>query len=181
MRCYDIGSSTGTLLLKLSSEHLDTTQFCGIEPQEEMNRVALNKLSERQNIDLINDDIFTVELGKSNLVILYYTLHFIHPMIRQEVLNKIYESLNWGGALILFEKVRAPDARFQDISSNLYTQYKLEKGYTGEEIINKTMSLNGILEPFSTNGNIDMLKRAGFVDINSILKYVCFEGFLCIK
>jgi tRNA (cmo5U34)-methyltransferase len=26
-----------------------------------------------------------------------------------------------------------------------------------------------------------MLKRAGFVDVMSIMKYVCFEGFLAIK
>jgi tRNA (cmo5U34)-methyltransferase len=35
--------------------------------------------------------------------------------------------------------------------------------------------------PFSTQGNIDLMKRAGFVDIMSILKYVNFEGFLAIK
>jgi tRNA (cmo5U34)-methyltransferase len=38
-----------------------------------------------------------------------------------------------------------------------------------------------VLEPFSTQGNLDMLKRAGFVDVMTIMKYVCFEGFLAIK
>jgi tRNA (cmo5U34)-methyltransferase len=37
------------------------------------------------------------------------------------------------------------------------------------------------MEPFSSQGNIDMLKRAGFVDIVTVQKYVCFEGFLAIK
>jgi len=28
---------------------------------------------------------------------------------------------------------------------------------------------------------MDLLKRAGFSDIMTIMKYVCFEGFLAIK
>ena len=123
----------------------------------------------------------TVNLEKADLIISYYTIQFIHPKLRQELINKIYDSLNWGGAFILYEKVRANDARFQDIISNLYMEYKLDQGYSAEEIIGKAKSLKGVLEPFSTQGNIDMLKRAGFVDILSIQKYMNFEGFLVIK
>lgn len=36
-------------------------------------------------------------------------------------------------------------------------------------------------KPFSPQGNIDLLKRAGFVDILTVMKYLCFEGFLSIK
>ena len=100
---------------------------------------------------------------------------------RQDLINKLYNNLNWGGALVLFEKVRGPDARFQDIASNLYIDYKLRLNYTPDDIISKSLSLKGILEPFSTKGNIDLLKRAGFKDINTIQKYICFEGFLAIK
>jgi len=89
--------------------------------------------------------------------------------------------LNWGGGLILFEKVHAPDARFQDMMTTIYTNFKLDQGYSSEEIVAKTRSLKGVLEPFSTAGNLDLLKRAGFQDIMTVMKYVCFEGFLAIK
>jgi len=97
------------------------------------------------------------------------------------LINKIYESLNWGGAFLLFEKVRGADARFQDILTGLYTDYKLRVGYTPEDIVSKSRSLKGVLEPFSSKGNVEMLERAGFVDINTVQKYICFEGFLAIK
>jgi tRNA (cmo5U34)-methyltransferase len=97
------------------------------------------------------------------------------------LISKLYESLQWGGALILFEKVRGPDARFQDILTRLYDDYKLDQGFSAEEIISKTRSLKGVLEPFSTQGNFDLLKRAGFVDIMTVMKHLCFEGFLAIK
>ena len=96
-------------------------------------------------------------------------------------MDKIYSRLNWGGGFLLFEKVRAPAARFQDLTTSLYTEFKLSNDFSEEEIIKKSRSLKGILEPFSTQGNIDMLKRAGFVDIMTVMKHINFEGFLCIK
>ena len=135
----------------------------------------------KTKLDFINDDIVTCDFEKSDLIISYFTIQFIHPKHRQELINKIFESLNWGGALILFEKVRYNDARFQDMITTLYNDYKLEMGYTHEEILNKTRSLKGILEPFSSNANIQMLERAGFKDTCTIMKKLCFEGFLAIK
>jgi len=161
--CYELGSSAGTLTHKLAKAHdFRSSKFVGLEVELDMVKKA-NELYQGNNLSFICDDMTTATL--------YYTIQFIHPKLRQELINKIYESLNWGGAFILYEKVRANDARFQDIISNLYMEYKLDQGYSAEEIIGKS----------STQGNIDMLKRAGFVDILSIQKYMNFEGFLVIK
>ena len=116
-----------------------------------------------------------------SIYISYYTMQFIHTSIRQDFIDKIYKTLEWGGALFLFEKVRAPDARFQDYMTQMYTEYKIKQDYTPDNIISKAQSLKGVLEPFSHSGNIDLLKRAGFKDIMTIYKYICFEGFLAIK
>jgi tRNA (cmo5U34)-methyltransferase len=78
--------------------------------------------------------------------------------------------------------VRGPDARFQDIMTAMYSyDYKLAQGYNAEEIVSKARSLKGILEPFSTQGNLDMLARAGFKDVTTIMKYISFEGLVAIK
>jgi len=105
----------------------------------------------------------------------------MHPSSRQYLFDKIYNSLEWGGGFIFFEKVRAPDARFQDIMTQVYNEFKVKQGYSAEEIMGKSKSLKGVMEPFSTQGNIDLAKRAGFSDIMSIFKNICFEGFLAIK
>ncbi len=180
--CYEIGSSTASLLSGLAERHSSKrATFIGVELEEDMHLKALAKTKGMASIELLNEDILTLELKKSDFIVCYYTMQFIKPNVRQDVFNKLYESLNWGGALVLFEKVRGNDARFQDIMTSLYTDFKLDNGYTPEEIIAKSQSLKGVLEPFSTQGNIDMLKRAGFKDILSIMKYVSFEGFLVIK
>ena len=122
-----------------------------------------------------------IKLKKADLIISYYTVQFIPPKNRQLIIDKIYKSLNWGGAFIMFEKIRASDARFQDIYSLMYNDFKLKNGFSEKEIINKSRSLKGVLEPFSDRGNTDLLKRAGFKDIITVFQWLCFKGFLCIK
>jgi len=181
---YEIGSSTGVLLTKLSESNQAkvNARFIGLDIEKDMVDHANQLLTKtNDNISFEHANIISTELEKSDLIVCYYTIQFIPPADRQQVIDKLYQSLNWGGALIMFEKVRAPDARFQDIINTLYLNYKLEQGYSEENIISKMMSLKGILEPFSTQGNIDLLKRAGFIDIVSVQKYLSFEGFLALK
>ena len=178
---YELGSSTGKLSYNLAKKHQHrNAKFKAIEIEKDMVKEAKKRYSQK-NLEFICDDIVTVELEKSDFIISYYTTQFIHPKFRQNLIDKIYNSLEWGGAFVMFEKVRANDARFQDIISTLYMEYKLKNGYSADEIVSKQRSLKGILEPFSSKANKDMLKRAGFVDILSIFKYLNFEGILAIK
>ena len=178
--CYEIGCSTGSLIKLLSENNAnEKTKYFGIDNVKEMIEVAESK--KIKNAQFLIEDITSYELIKSDLIVSYYTIQFIKPQLRQEVINKIYQSLNWGGGFFLFEKVRANDARFQDYLNSSYNEFKLRNNFTESEIFSKTRSLNGVLEPFSTQGNIDLLKRAGFTDIISIFKYLNFEGFLAVK
>jgi tRNA (cmo5U34)-methyltransferase len=177
----EIGCSTGALTRKVrqNTERSDV-EFIGIDIEEKMIEFA-KKNNEFQNCNFEVADIKDYEIDNCSIITSYYTIQFINPSSRQFVIDKIFKSLNWGGAFIFFEKVRGPDARFQDILQTLYTEYKISQGYDEKEIIGKTLSLKGILEPFSSNGNIEMLKRSGFKDINLIFKRLCFEGYLAIK
>ena len=115
------------------------------------------------------------------MIISYYTIQFIAPKYRQEVIDEIYRSLNWGGAFIFFEKIRGPDARFQDILTSLYNDFKAANGLSVQEISGKEKSIRGVLEAFSEKGNLGLLKRGGFEDITGIAQYLNFKGYLCIK
>lgn len=180
--CYEIGSSTAELLTGLAKRNsAKDAKFIGIEVELDMHKKALLKTEGINSIQLIHGDILTTELEKSDFIVCYYTMQFIKPNVRQDIFDKLYKALNWGGALVLFEKVRANDARFQDICVSLYDDFKLDHGFTPAEIMAKSQSLKGVLEPFSSQGNRDLLTRAGFDDILTIMKYVNFEGFLAIK
>ena len=180
--CYEIGVSVGELLEKLVRHNqAKKAAWIGIDSEESMIQKARKNLAGLANVKLETTDTILYDFEKSDLIVSYYCIQFIPPRYRQQVIDKIYQALNWGGAFILFEKVRGPDARFQDILSTLYVDFKLEQNYSPDEIVAKTRSLKGVLEPFSTQGNLDLLHRAGFVDVMTVMKYLCFEGFLAIK
>lgn len=179
---YEIGCSTGMLISKLAEAHKDkNVKFIGIDVVPDMVERAKERCSKYTNVEILLADALDFEFQKCDMIISYYTLQFIQPKYRQIVTDKFYEALNWGGSYMLFEKMRGPDARFQDIFTQLYHEFKLTNGYTPSDIMGKMRSLKGILEPFSELANYDILKRAGFEDYTSIMRYLCFSGVLSIK
>ena len=184
--CYDLGCSTGAVAISLAHQFQErgfNSKFVGIDVEERMIEVATKKKNalNLENLELICEDLLSYDYLQSDFITSYYTIQFIRPSQRQELINKIFESLKWGGAFVMFEKTRAPDARFQDIFVGLYDEYKLEQGYTSDQIFSKTRSLRGVMEPFSTKANFEMLERAGFKDTITLMKNISFEGFLAIK
>ena len=179
---YDLGCSTGELTRQMAEANSDRdVSFIGLEIEPAMVEAAKRKTANFPRVEIRQANIIEAEFEPADLIVSYYTIQFVRPTVRQLVFDKIYNSLNWGGGFLLFEKVRAPDARFQDMMSLLYTDFKLKQGFTEQEILNKSRSLKGVLEPFSTQGNIDLMRRAGFIDIMTVFKHLCFEGFLAIK
>ena len=168
----ELGASTGALTKRFldHSEGRRDIRYVAYDRVEAMLERARTRCGPDPRLEFVNDDIVTAELPRANVVLSYYTLQFVPPRSRQDVFNKIYASLEWGGALLLFEKVRAPDARFQDLAVQLYHEFKLVQGFDETEILNKQRSLKGVLEPFSTQGNIDLLHRAGFADLMTVQK-----------
>lgn len=179
----EIGTSTGVLAQKFLAHHRGRgdIRYLGIDRVAGMIDVARQRCAGDPRAEFVVDDIATANFDGASLVLSYCTMQFVHPSVRQQLFDKVFSALHWGGAFFLFEKVRAPDARFQDLTTQLYHEFKLRNGFDEKEILNKQRSLKGVLEPFSTQGNLDLLARAGFKDVMTLIKYVCFEGFLAIK
>jgi len=180
---YDLGCSTGELLVRLADHHTHkpSVNWVGIDAQPAMVEAAARHCRAHANVTTVCGDLLDVDFQPTDMIVAYYTIQFIPERQRQLLFDRIYQALNWGGAFLLFEKVGAPDARFQDMASAIYREFKRSQGFTAEEILNKDDSLKGVLRPFSTAGNLGLLQRAGFVDVMTVMKYVCFEGFLAIK
>ena len=179
---YHLGCSTRSLSRRIALRAADRgVRLVGIDREPEMVAAARHNCRDLPNVDIQEDSIVEMSFEPADMIVSAYTIQFVPPRHRQQLFDKIYAALNWGGGFFLFEKVRAPDARFQDMMTAQYADYKRGQGFDDVEIANKARSLKGVLEPFSTQGNLDLLARAGFVDVMTVFKYVCFEGFLAIK
>lgn len=180
--CYDVGSSTGTLSYKLAEHHAgkSNVRFVGIEKEEDMLRKASQKYGS-EHLEFVLGDVIDHEFEKSRFIVAYYVLQFIEEGARQSIVRKIHDSLESGGAFVMFEKVNAVSSNFQDMLNNAYFDFKVENGYNYEEILAKSFSIRGVLIPNTTEKNIKLLQNAGFSEISSVMKYCNFEGYLAIK
>ena len=116
---------------------------------------AAKKKNKIKKIKFFQKDLVNYNYKKCDLISSLYTLQFVQPKFRQILINKLYNSLNWGGGLILFEKIRGNDARFQDILNFSYFDFKTEQKLSPLEILNKEISLKVFL-------NLILLKQHRF-------------------
>lgn len=176
---YDLGCSTGLLAQKIYKSHNDKNiNLTAIDYSKHMiDQIKIKKTK----VNFIHTNLETFKFKKSDFIYSLYTMQFINPAVRQKIFDKIYNSLNWGGGFIIFEKIRGADARFQEMLTFLYYDFKSDNGFNSNEILSKERSLRGNLDPYTYSENIRFLKRAGFKDIMPISQYLCFAGFLAIK
>ena len=179
---YDIGCSSGDLTRQLAQKYKGKkAQAVGIDCEENFITAAQSCYRGITNLKFQKENAIDYVYKAYDLGILYYTLQFIDIGKRASLLTNLYKSLNAGGGLLIFEKTRQNNPRANDILNQLYTDFKLKNGYTGNEIVAKARSLKGVLEPLSTGQNLDLLKKSGFSNSTIIHKTLCFDGILAIK
>ncbi|GAB2451192.1 carboxy-S-adenosyl-L-methionine synthase CmoA [Nocardioides hungaricus] len=180
-RIIDVGCSTGTLLERLAVKPSSRDiSLIGYDIEADMVRAARERCAHLDNVQISIGDAEGIDYSGAGAVIMYYTLQFAAPGRRQAILRRIADGLDEGGALFLFEKVLAPDARVQDIVGQLYQEYKTLNGFNANEIYNKARSLRSVMSPVSSERTKSDLLDAGFSSVVTLQKYLCFEGIMAI-
>ncbi|MCR6575007.1 carboxy-S-adenosyl-L-methionine synthase CmoA [Campylobacter insulaenigrae] len=177
----DLGCSTSSLLLALFERRQDL-KLSGVDNAQAMLNIAKSKSNAfGAKIDFYNKNLDEFDFFRNDVFIATYTMQFIRPQKRQNIINKIYENLNNNGIFIMSEKILYDDVKISKKMIEIYENYKQEQGYTRLEIATKREALENILIPYTQDENITMLKNAGFVRVESIFKWVNFETFVAFK
>lgn len=185
---YDLGCSTGTTLINLCNEISEQANFIGYDNSKSMLEKARKKIKEKglskkiklKYLDLnIQNDV--LNLKNAGIVTMLWTLQFVRPHLRNNLIRQIYDSLSRGGILIVTEKVLSNDSLLNSYFIELYYNHKKQNGYSSTEITQKREALENVLVPLSINENIDLLKSNGFEIVDTFFQYYNFAGFLCVK
>jgi tRNA (cmo5U34)-methyltransferase len=181
-RVYDLGCSTASTLIYLAKHSKVDLELIGIDNSSAMLQRASNK-AKAFGIDIafLEDDFFDVELQKSKLIIANYTLQFIRPLKREELIKKIFDSLEDGGIFIFSEKVITEDKVLNKYFIDEYYTFKKNQGYSEFEIAQKREALENVLIPYSYDENKQMIIDAGFKQFDCIFKWINFATFIAIK
>jgi tRNA (cmo5U34)-methyltransferase len=182
-RVVDLGCSTGTTLFAIAKV-CPELELIGIDNSPSMLEQASLKaksLGLEDRVKFVCQDISEYDYQNVDLFIAHYTLQFFPPAGRGEILEKMYQALNPGGAVIVSEKLKHQGKKSEDILHGLYHDFKAENGYSRLEISQKREALEGVLVPLTLEENFTLLRQAGFDEIEIYLKWINFATVLGLK
>ena len=81
----------------------------------------------------------------------------------------------------MVEKVLGNTSELNSLFVKNYYDMKLQNGYSQEQIDRKRLSLEGVLVPVTNDWNIDLLKQAGFRQVDVFWRWMNFVGYIAIK
>ncbi len=182
MKVLDLGSSTAKFLLDLHSKASLPMQLTGIDNSQAMLDRAMQKAEAfGADIRLELADMLTYDYHNEDVIVANYTLQFIRPMQRIELVKKLYDGLNDDGIFIFSEKVVFEDKKLDKELIDIYYAYKKAQGYSEYEIAQKREALENVLIPFTIRENIQMCKEAGFQSVDTLFQWANFVTFIAKK
>lgn len=186
-RCYDLGCSLGASTLSIRHNLPDAS--CDIlavdnspamvarckeyidRDTQALERALGSGCAPQVEVRLA--DIRDVTFERASLVVANFTLQFLAPDARAEVLRRIQQGLVPGGAMVLSEKIAFEDPGEQDLLTELHHGFKRARGYSDMEIAQKRTALENVLIPETLATHRKRLLDAGFSRVH--LWFQCFN------
>ena len=144
----DLGCSTGKLLkamIEQNKKHIPHANYVGIEVEEDFYGDYTFDEEKFENLMYHRGDVRDYYFDNCSLVTSIFTLQFMPPKDRQEVIKKVYDGLNTGGAFIFSEKTFSCNPRIQDMMTFTFYDYK-RQNFTDKEILDKEVQLRHMMK-----------------------------------
>ncbi len=181
-KILDLGASTAKFLLELNTRMDSNMQLKGIDNSQAMLDRARQKCQAfGADIALELADMLEYPYADEDIIVANYTLQFIRPIQRIELIKRLHKSLNDNGMFIFSEKIVFEDKRLDKQMIDIYYAYKQAQGYSTYEIAQKREALENVLIPFTIEENIQMCKKAGFTQIDTLFQWANFVTFVAKK
>ncbi len=186
---YDLGCSTGTtiamLLEGLRAHKLHNYHIKGVDNSAPMCREAREKLTsldaDFDRIDIEEADILDTPVRNASVVIMNYTLQFIDPLHREDLVKRVYHGLNHNGILLVSDKTLQSHTDISRIFVDNYYNMKRANGYSELEISRKREALENVLIPYSVKEEEQLFKSGGFEAVDIFYSWYNFSSFICLK
>lgn len=179
---YDLGCSTASSLLDIERDLKVKARLIGLDNAASMLEQARKKCDVfNADIELVEGDILNYEYEMADVMLSNYTLQFVRPPVRNNLVQTICEHLKEQGIFIFSEKVVSEDSVLNKQLIDCYYDFKKEQGYSAYEIMQKREALENVLIPYTEKENIEMCKAAGFRHCEVIFRWSNFATFIAMK
>lgn len=182
---YDLGASLGAASLSIRRNITSTNNTLIAvdysQPMAEKCRKNLLNYKSTVNTQVLCEDVLKLDINNASMVVLNFTLQFISPELREQLLKKIYQGLNPGGILVLSEKLIFNQDKIQDTLNELHLDFKRAHGYSELEISQKRTAIENVMKPDCLDSHYKRLKSAGFNQFNQWYQCFNFSSVIAIK
>jgi len=183
---YDLGCSLGAVTSELRKIKVSDARVIAVDNSAAMlERCRANLAFTAQDnsllpVELIQADIVQLKLQPASVIVMNFTLQFIPPDKRLDLLTRIRQSLVPGGVLILSEKLRFTDKNTQQLLTELHLDFKRQGGYSELEIAQKRDALENVMQPDSLQTHQNRLIEAGFSQVLPWFQCLNFGSLLAL-
>jgi tRNA (cmo5U34)-methyltransferase len=183
--CYDLGASLGAATLAMR-RNIDVggCRIVAVDNAPAMVRRCRDAMRADDGgvpVDVIEADVRDVPIENASMVVMNYTLQFLPPDERCELLRRIRDGMRQGGVLVLSEKVVHDDPVFEELLVDLHLEHKRRNDYSALEISRKRAALENVLVPDSVQTHIARLTDAGFRHAGVWLRWFNFVSLVAIR
>ena len=181
----DVGCSKGDALAPFVRRFGTANRYIGAELSDAMIEAARDRfaaLIAQGIVDIRRLDLraeYPPEMASLTLSVL--TIQFTPIEYRQRLMQRIARQTLPGGGVIIVEKVLGSSAHFEELFTRHYYALKAAKGYTVEQIERKRLALEGVLVPVAARWNEDLLREAGFSQVECFWRWCNFAAWIAIK
>ncbi|MBD8512458.1 carboxy-S-adenosyl-L-methionine synthase CmoA [Photobacterium sp. CAU 1568] len=182
---YDLGCSLGAATLSMR-RHIKQPgcRIIGVDNSRAMVercRLHIDAYRSDTPADIIEADIRDVDIHNASVVVLNFTLQFLAPEDRRQLLEKIYAGLRPGGILILSEKYVFENGQAHELLIDLHHDFKRANGYSELEISQKRSAIEHVMRPDSIPAHRERLSDIGFRSVEVWFQCFNFGSMFAIK
>lgn len=181
----DLGCSRGEAMAPLLDKFGAQNHFLGIEVSKPMLEAVKERFKGWIQCGVVEIKDHDLRRGyppvNASVTLSILTLHFTPIEYRQRIIRDVFKHTLPGGAFLLVEKVLGGSAELDQVLVDHYFALKSTNGYSPEEIERKRWSLEGVLVPMTARWNEELLRMAGFTQVECFWRWMNFAGWIAVK
>lgn len=183
--CYDLGCSLGAVTLSMCRQIKQPgCKIIAVDNSEAMVthcKEILENESSKVPVEVICNDLQDIDINNASVVVLNFTLQFIDPENRQDIINKIYKGMLPGGVLVISEKISHQDQDIKNLFTDMHHEFKKAHGYSDLEISQKRTALEEVLIPEDIEQHRSRIITSGFKSCDVWFQCFNFASLLALK
>lgn len=181
---YDLGCASGIATLSMAKQITKHCPIIGIDNSPSMVEKCSEHLAQYNHgadVTIELDDITVTQLKPASVIVMNFTLQFLAPELRRNMLAKIYKALLPGGILILSEKFKVENNFRNNVLIDLHHQFKKNNGYSDLEISQKRTALENVMKTDTMETHFERLTDIGFSHITTWFSCFNFMSLIAHK